>query len=83
MKFAIPLHAATTAILAAAPASAALKVGDKKDHAAKDGDEWEVLSEGDNEDEEVAIRVDQYLIVFLKFMASVTPGIEHDFTMGV
>jgi ubiquitin-like-conjugating enzyme ATG3 len=31
----------------------------------------------------VAIRVDQYLVVFLKFMASVTPGIEHDFTMGV
>jgi len=27
--------------------------------------------------------VDQYLVVFLKFMASVTPGIEHDFTMGV
>nr|POF05860.1 autophagy-related protein 3 [Quercus suber] len=40
--------------------------------------EWEEV-----ENEEVAIRVDQYLIVFLKFMASVTPGIEHDFTMGV
>lgn len=35
------------------------------------------------EEEQVAIRVDQYLVVFLKFMASVTPGIEHDFTMGV
>jgi ubiquitin-like-conjugating enzyme ATG3 len=49
------------------------------------GDEWEVLqheNEGREEDE-VAIRVDQYLVVFLKFMASVTPGIEHDFTMGV
>lgn len=48
------------------------------------GDEWEVLDqeEGDGE-EKVAIRVDQYLVVFLKFMASVTPGIEHDFTMGV
>lgn len=44
-------------------------------------DDWEVLSEGG--DDEVAIRVDQYLVVFLKFMASVTPGIEHDFTMGV
>jgi ubiquitin-like-conjugating enzyme ATG3 len=43
----------------------------------KDGDEWEVL---DQEQEEVALRVDQYLIVFLKFMASVTPTIEHDFT---
>ncbi|CAJ2503912.1 Uu.00g113060.m01.CDS01 [Anthostomella pinea] len=43
-------------------------------------DEWE---EVEAEDPEVAIRVDQYLVVFLKFMASVTPGIEHDFTMGV
>lgn len=50
------------------------------------GDEWEVLDEADadkEESEKVAIRVDQYLVVFLKFMASVTPGIEHDFTMGV
>lgn len=48
----------------------------------KDG-EWEVLSSDQQQPEEVAIRVDQYLVVFLKFMASVTPGIEHDFTMGV
>ena len=49
------------------------------------GDEWEVLEQENEEDgeERVAIRVDQYLVVFLKFMASVTPGIEHDFTMGV
>ena len=51
------------------------------------GDEWEVLNqedgEGDEGEDKVAIRVDQYLVVFLKFMASVTPGIEHDFTMGV
>lgn len=50
------------------------------------GDEWEVLDEeeeGAGGEEKVAIRVDQYLVVFLKFMASVTPGIEHDFTMGV
>lgn len=48
-------------------------------------DEWEVLQhEADmGNDDEVAIRVDQYLVVFLKFMASVTPGIEHDYTMGV
>ncbi|KAB8221805.1 autophagy-related protein 3 [Aspergillus novoparasiticus] len=45
------------------------------------GDEWEVLQH--DEEEKVAIRVDQYLVVFLKFIASVTPGIEHDFTMGV
>ncbi|KAI2632778.1 autophagocytosis associated protein [Xylaria nigripes] len=44
------------------------------------GDDWE---EVEAEDQDVAIRVDQYLVVFLKFMASVTPGIEHDFTMGV
>ncbi|KAL6718637.1 E2-like enzyme [Lecanora helva] len=49
------------------------------------GDEWEVLQHegGGAEEDEMAIRVDQYLVVFLKFMASVTPGIEHDFTMGV
>jgi ubiquitin-like-conjugating enzyme ATG3 len=49
------------------------------------GDEWEVLDQAEEDEDEnkVAIRVDQYLVVFLKFMASVTPGIEHDFTMGV
>ena len=67
---------------------------------AADKDEWEEVHEADVDDQEVAIRVDQYLVVFLKvsfpltsflilltnkiqFMASVTPGIEHDFTMGV
>jgi len=48
--------------------------------------EWEVLDQDQQQKEEAdvpAIRVDQYLVVFLKFMASVTPGIEHDFTMGV
>lgn len=51
------------------------------------GDEWEVLQHEANleedDEQESAIRVDQYLVVFLKFIASVTPGIEHDFTMGV
>ncbi|PYH95349.1 hypothetical protein BO71DRAFT_351577 [Aspergillus ellipticus CBS 707.79] len=46
------------------------------------GDEWEMLQHEEEQDQ-VAIRVDQYLVVFLKFIASVTPGIEHDFTMGV
>ncbi|KAJ2968541.1 hypothetical protein NQ176_g9129 [Zarea fungicola] len=51
---------------------------------AADKEEWEEVEETEAvEDNEVAIRVDQYLVVFLKFMASVTPGIEHDFTMGV
>lgn len=45
-------------------------------------EEWEEVQH-DTDDQEVAIRVDQYLVVFLKFIASVTPGIEHDFTMGV
>jgi ubiquitin-like-conjugating enzyme ATG3 len=58
------------------------KQGDKAAQVAHaGGDEWEVLQA--EEDEQVAIRVDQYLVVFLKFIASVTPGIEHDFTMGV
>ncbi|KAK0633700.1 autophagocytosis associated protein [Immersiella caudata] len=45
------------------------------------GEDWEEVQH--EEDQEVAIRVDQYMVVFLKFIASVTPGIEHDFTMGV
>jgi ubiquitin-like-conjugating enzyme ATG3 len=58
--------------------------GGSSPEAKRDGDEWEVLHHGaEGEDDELAIRVDQYLVVFLKFMASVTPGIEHDFTMGV
>ena len=59
------------------------KSSPSKSASSKDGDgEWEVLDDKHEEDD-VAIRVDQYLVVFLKFMASVTPGIEHDFTMGV
>ncbi|CAK7223788.1 E2-like enzyme [Sporothrix bragantina] len=46
------------------------------------GDEWEVV-QADLDDGEEAIRVDQYMVVFLKFIASVTPSIEHDFTMSV
>lgn len=50
--------------------------------AAGGGDEWEAIEAGPTEDE-VAIRVDQYLVVFLKFAASLAPAIEQDFTMGV
>ncbi|KAI9804463.1 MAG: E2-like enzyme [Sarcosagium campestre] len=75
-------------------ATGKLAVDDRKGYSAgvaaaggNGGDEWEVLQHeaghGSDADEESAIRVDQYLVVFLKFMASVTPGIEHDFTMGV
>lgn len=65
--------------------TAKLDVKEKDKSKAKEGDsEWEMLSSDGTQEEEVpAIRVDQYLVVFLKFMASVTPGIEHDFTMGV
>ncbi|KAF7588028.1 E2-like enzyme [Aspergillus hancockii] len=60
----------------------ALSLSDQQQQGAeKSGDEWEVLQH--DEEDHVAIRVDQYLVVFLKFIASVTPGIEHDFTMGV
>lgn len=77
-------------------ADAALKLRKRKQKAAADGsapaeggesrDEWEeILAEdaANSGDEEPAIRIDQYLVVFLKFAASVTPGIEHDYTMGV
>lgn len=43
------------------------------DEAAESNNEWEEVP--------TAPRVDQYLVVFLKFIASVTPTIEHDFTM--
>ncbi|PHH82013.1 hypothetical protein CDD82_7269 [Ophiocordyceps australis] len=52
-------------------------------HESVDKDEWEQVEGVEADEQDVAIRVDQYLVVFLKFMASVTPGIEHDFTMGV
>lgn len=40
-------------------------------------DEWEDIQN----DLDIRMRVDQYLVVFLKFITSVTPGIEHDYTM--
>ena len=42
-----------------------------------DQDDWEDVQE----DLDDALRVDQYLVVFLKFITSVTPSIEHDYTM--
>ncbi|KAL6453784.1 ATG3 Autophagy-related protein 3 [Candida maltosa Xu316] len=41
-------------------------------------DKVDKLTVDDGED---GIRVDHYLIIFLKFIASVTPGIEYDYTM--
>jgi ubiquitin-like-conjugating enzyme ATG3 len=60
-----------------------VKAAAQEASAAADKEDWEEVQEAEADDQEVAIRVDQYLVVFLKFMASVTPGIEHDFTMGV
>lgn len=54
----------------------------KKLGLADNEDEWEHLEvNGPNESNEDVVRVDQYLIIFLKFITSVTPGIEHDYTM--
>ncbi|KAL2121906.1 hypothetical protein VTJ04DRAFT_2361 [Mycothermus thermophilus] len=71
-----------------APSSSGLEAGVSKlsvsgTDVSDNTDEWEEVQQPDDDSEEVAIRVDQYLVVFLKFIASVTPGIEHDFTMGV
>lgn len=46
----------------------------------KGEDDWEEIEESDSHG---VLRVDQYLVVFLKFISSVTPGIEHDNTMSV
>jgi ubiquitin-like-conjugating enzyme ATG3 len=50
-----------------------------------EADDWEEIgtSESTREPEGISIPVDLYLIIFLKFMATVTPGIEHDYTMEV
>lgn len=39
------------------------------------------VSDATGSQEEEEIRVDQYMVTFLKFIASVTPGIEYDYTM--
>ncbi|KAL3230569.1 Autophagy-related protein 3 [Nakaseomyces bracarensis] len=43
----------------------------------EDGENWEDLQQ----DIDDSLRADQYLIVFLKFITSVTPTIQHDYTM--
>ena len=51
---------------------------DEETQTAKESeDDWEDLQEDIND----TLRVDQYLIVFLKFITSVTPSIQHDYTM--
>jgi ubiquitin-like-conjugating enzyme ATG3 len=44
------------------------------------GEDWEQVAA---EDEDGGLRVDQYLVVFVKFMAGVMPGVEMDYTMGI
>ncbi|ODV58643.1 Atg3p ASCRUDRAFT_77657 [Ascoidea rubescens DSM 1968] len=46
-----------------------------------DDEEWESIGKDIYDNQSEIIRVDQYLIIFLKFIASVTPGINHDYTM--
>lgn len=47
------------------------------EHSTNEDDGWEDLQNVIND----SIRADQYLVVFLKFITSVTPTIEHDYTM--
>lgn len=62
---------------------AKLGLADASDADVKEDDEdaWESVSSLQETQDEPIIRVDQYLIIFLKFISSVTPGIEHDYTM--
>ncbi|EGV66160.1 E2-like enzyme [Yamadazyma tenuis] len=49
----------------------------------EDDESEDVKPKDEDEDDELGVRADQYLIIFLKFIASVTPGIEYDYTMEV
>ncbi|KAI5856395.1 putative autophagy protein [Tricharina praecox] len=46
----------------------------------KETEEWEQVGA---EEDDGGLRVDQYLVVFVKFMAGVMPGVEMDYTMGI
>lgn len=56
------------------------KMGLADNEDTEDTEDWEQLEEADGQTQPV-VRVDQYLVIFLKFITSVTPGIEHDYTM--
>lgn len=54
----------------------------------REREEWEeVPAAGETEEQESAddggLRVDQYLVVFVKVIAGVVPGVELDYTMGI
>ena len=50
----------------------------KDGEGSKEAEDWEQVAAEDEE-----LRVDQYLVVFVKFMAGVMPGVEMDYTMGM
>lgn len=84
-------HSSVMKVLMAHAASAKKTQLEKKRQAIVDKNPSESLKElnlGPDEDDDPyadpdasPIRVDHYLIIFLKFIASVTPGIEYDYTM--
>lgn len=57
----------------------------------REREEWEEVApasaEGDIADDDAGddggLRVDQYLVVFVKVIAGVVPGVELDYTMGI
>ena len=63
----------TTPPTSAAPSAAAIPTP-------KEAEEWEQVAA---EEDDGGLRVDQYLVVFVKFMAGVMPGVEMDYTMGI
>ncbi|GME85679.1 unnamed protein product [[Candida] boidinii] len=62
-----------------------LGLADNGEKGEDEDDEWENVNQEQGQDADAddanVVRVDQYLIIFLKFISSVTPGIEHDYTM--
>lgn len=65
-----------------------LKELEGKDDTTEEGEGWEEVhaataeaAEGEAEGDE--LRVDQYMVVFVKFLAGVMPGVEMDYTMGM
>lgn len=60
------------------------KLREQQEGQAEEGEDWATVeavdaAEGETED----LRVDQYMVVFVKFLAGVMPGVEMDYTMGM
>lgn len=78
------LHNTTSVSIHPCKHSAVMKVfmeHAKKKHFSSVSEQLNELDLDLADDPDSGIRVDQYLVIFLKFIASVTPGIEYDFTM--